>query len=51
VRSFVLHAHLDLRLRTLGTSRSPAKHFSTCEGIMSLVSQLAGPLEVAFKWR
>jgi hypothetical protein len=51
VRSFALHAHLDLYLRTPRTFQPPAKHFPVCEGVVSLISQLAGLHEMAFAWR
>jgi hypothetical protein len=51
VRSFTLGARMDLQLRTPETFRPPAKHSPASEGVMSLISQPAGPFEVAFAWR
>jgi hypothetical protein len=51
VRSFTLGARMDLQLRTPETFRPPAKHSLASEGVMSLISQPAGPFEVAFAWR
>jgi hypothetical protein len=38
MRSFALHARLDLRLRTLETFRLSSKHFPACECVVSLIS-------------